>query len=94
MDDEDDKDYRVEEEVQAMEVGLSDRSPRRRSRGGKGARRKKKDTEPEVELEVEDPTVGDIFALEMELNRENKKMMKVRRRRRRRRRNNEVPVSV
>uniref|UniRef100_A0A8P4G048 General transcription factor 3C polypeptide 3 n=1 Tax=Dicentrarchus labrax TaxID=13489 RepID=A0A8P4G048_DICLA len=35
----------------------------------------------EEEEEEEDPTVGDVFALEMELNRENKKMMKERRHR-------------
>ncbi|XP_060922922.1 general transcription factor 3C polypeptide 3 [Limanda limanda] len=81
VDDEDDKDYRVEGKVRAVEAGLSDKSPRRRGKGGKGAKRKKKDTEEEVELEAEDPSVGDIFALEMELNRENKKMMKGRRHR-------------
>uniref|UniRef100_A0A665VIM3 General transcription factor IIIC, polypeptide 3 n=1 Tax=Echeneis naucrates TaxID=173247 RepID=A0A665VIM3_ECHNA len=38
--------------------------------------------EEELGLEVtDDPTVGDVFALEMELNRENKKMMKERRHR-------------
>uniref|UniRef100_A0A8P4GI89 General transcription factor 3C polypeptide 3 n=1 Tax=Dicentrarchus labrax TaxID=13489 RepID=A0A8P4GI89_DICLA len=37
--------------------------------------------EDKEEEEEEDPTVGDVFALEMELNRENKKMMKERRHR-------------
>ncbi|XP_071389265.1 general transcription factor 3C polypeptide 3 [Centroberyx affinis] len=37
--------------------------------------------EEEEQQDAENPTVGDVFALEMELNRENKKMMKERRHR-------------
>uniref|UniRef100_A0A8D0AV15 General transcription factor IIIC, polypeptide 3 n=1 Tax=Sander lucioperca TaxID=283035 RepID=A0A8D0AV15_SANLU len=60
-----------------MEVEKTEKRPRRGGKGGKGRRNKKKS-----ELaEEEDVTVGDVFALEMELNRENKKMMKERRHR-------------
>lgn len=44
-------------------------------------RKDKEDTEDEEEedeAEIDGITAGDVFALEMELNRENKKMMKVR----------------
>ncbi|TDG96344.1 hypothetical protein EPR50_G00239210 [Perca flavescens] len=78
VDDEDDEDYKVEEEEEGkMEVEKTEKRPRRGGKGGKGRRYKKKS-----ELtEEEDVTVGDVFALEMELNRENKKMMKERRHR-------------
>uniref|UniRef100_A0A8D0ATV8 General transcription factor IIIC, polypeptide 3 n=1 Tax=Sander lucioperca TaxID=283035 RepID=A0A8D0ATV8_SANLU len=78
VDDEDDEDYKVEEEEEGkMEVEKTEKRPRRGGKGGKGRRNKKKS-----ELaEEEDVTVGDVFALEMELNRENKKMMKERRHR-------------
>ncbi|KAK2856729.1 hypothetical protein Q5P01_005464 [Channa striata] len=67
VDDEEDEDYKVEgEEVDVPAKG--------QGRGGRGVRcRKKKNEEEEDE---EDVTVGDVFALEMKLNRENKKMMK------------------
>ncbi|XP_039998519.1 general transcription factor 3C polypeptide 3 isoform X2 [Xiphias gladius] len=80
VDDEDDEDYKAEEEEgEKAELGLAEKKQRR---GGSGAgRRKKKEVEVEVEAEAEDLTVGDVFALEMELNRENKKMMKERRHR-------------
>uniref|UniRef100_A0A4W6EVU5 General transcription factor IIIC, polypeptide 3 n=1 Tax=Lates calcarifer TaxID=8187 RepID=A0A4W6EVU5_LATCA len=51
---------------------------RQAGRGGRGAGRRRRRKKEE---EVEDLTVGDVFALEMELNRENKKMMKERRHR-------------
>ncbi|KAF1371901.1 hypothetical protein PFLUV_G00274250 [Perca fluviatilis] len=78
VDDEDDEDYKVEEEEEGkMEVEKTEKRLRRGGKGGKGRRNKKKS-----ELtEEEDVTVGDVFALEMELNRENKKMMKERRHR-------------
>uniref|UniRef100_A0A3Q4AG37 Uncharacterized protein n=1 Tax=Mola mola TaxID=94237 RepID=A0A3Q4AG37_MOLML len=56
-------------------------SEKRRGKKGRRGRRKKKDEEEEEDEDEEDPTVGDVFALEMELNRENKKMMKERRHR-------------
>ncbi|KAM9327635.1 general transcription factor 3C polypeptide 3 isoform 2-T2 [Pholidichthys leucotaenia] len=55
---------------------------KRQKRGGRrGAKRnlKAEKEEREDEGEGEDVSVGDVFALEMELNRENKKMMKGRR---------------
>ncbi|XP_059183997.1 general transcription factor 3C polypeptide 3 [Centropristis striata] len=82
VDDEDDEDYKVEGgedrkvevEVEEEETG---KRQRRRGKGGRGASSRKK-----RELDdKEDVTVGDVFALEMELNRENKKMMKERRNR-------------
>lgn len=70
VDDAHDKDYVAEkEERKANEVARRPRAAWRRQ-----GRKKKKEAEEE-----EDVTVGDVFALEMELNRENKKMMKVRR---------------
>uniref|UniRef100_A0A3B4V436 General transcription factor IIIC, polypeptide 3 n=1 Tax=Seriola dumerili TaxID=41447 RepID=A0A3B4V436_SERDU len=57
-----------------VSLGLTEKRRRRGGRGG--GRRRKKEEEAE-----EDLTVGDVFALEMELNRENKKMMKERRHR-------------
>ncbi|XP_044044317.1 general transcription factor 3C polypeptide 3 [Siniperca chuatsi] len=77
VDDEDDEDYKVEEEERGkVEVEVEETKKRQRQggKGGRGGRRKKKEEE-------EDLTVGDVFALEMELNRENKKMMKERRHR-------------
>ncbi|KAM4602084.1 general transcription factor 3C polypeptide 3 [Polymixia lowei] len=68
VDDEHDMDFKMDKKVEGVE-----RKPRKRGR------RKRK--EVEEELEAENPTVGDVFALEMELNRENKKMMKERRHR-------------
>ncbi|XP_023282845.1 general transcription factor 3C polypeptide 3 [Seriola lalandi dorsalis] len=74
VDDKDDEDYKVEEEGVKEELGLTEKRRRRGGRGG--GRRRKREEEAE-----EDLTVGDVFALEMELNRENKKMMKERRHR-------------
>uniref|UniRef100_A0A4W6ESG6 General transcription factor IIIC, polypeptide 3 n=1 Tax=Lates calcarifer TaxID=8187 RepID=A0A4W6ESG6_LATCA len=80
VDDEDDEDYKVdEEEGEKAEVGLEEKKQQRQAgRGGRGAGRRRRRKKEE---EVEDLTVGDVFALEMELNRENKKMMKERRHR-------------
>lgn len=75
VDDEDDKDY------VAVEVGKAEEMEEKPTRGGRSRGRRKK--QKREEEEAEDVSVGDVFALEMELNRENKKMMKVRRRSRR-----------
>lgn len=70
VDDAHDKDYIAgKEEWQADEMGK-----RPRQVGRQQGKNKSKAKEM-----AEDVTVGDVFALEMELNRENKKMMKVRR---------------
>lgn len=75
VDDEDDKDYSAEED-RGRKTKPEETAKRRGARAGrKGDRRRKK----VMEEEEEDVTVGDVFALEMELNRENKKLMKVRR---------------
>ena len=74
VDDEKDEDY------QEKEVAC-----RAKRQGGRSRMRKKKEESEEEEEEVleqrepgtEKPSVGDVFALEMELNRENRKMMKV-----------------
>ncbi|XP_038572101.1 general transcription factor 3C polypeptide 3 [Micropterus salmoides] len=81
VDDEGDEDYKVEEEERGkVEVEETEKKQKRsRKRGSKRRRKKKK--EEEEEEEEDDLTVGDVFALEMELNRENKKMMKERRHR-------------
>lgn len=69
VDDAHDKDYIADkEELQAEEIGKRPRQV--------GRQQGKKSKAKEM---AEDVTVGDVFALEMELNRENKKMMKVRR---------------
>uniref|UniRef100_A0A8P4K4A2 General transcription factor 3C polypeptide 3 n=1 Tax=Dicentrarchus labrax TaxID=13489 RepID=A0A8P4K4A2_DICLA len=57
------------------------KSQRRGGKGGRGRGKGRRRRRREEEEEEEDPTVGDVFALEMELNRENKKMMKERRHR-------------
>ncbi|XP_033471481.2 general transcription factor 3C polypeptide 3 [Epinephelus lanceolatus] len=87
VDDEDDEDYKVEEEEGPKmemeveeEVEETEKRPKRRGKGGRGRRgRKRRDLDEDGD--EEDVTVGDVFALEMELNRENKKMMKERRHR-------------
>ncbi len=82
VDDEDDKDYMLDEE-ERVELRVEETAKKRTQRGkgrGRGRGRRKKIEEDEDE-DVDDPSVGEVFALEMELNRENKKMMKVRRRR-------------
>nr|XP_020471016.1 general transcription factor 3C polypeptide 3 isoform X2 [Monopterus albus] len=71
VDDEGDEDYKVE-------VGEVEEAEKRKQRGerrmrGVGSMKKKEG--------AEDVTAGDVFALELELNRENKKMMKERRHR-------------
>ncbi|XP_062270424.1 general transcription factor 3C polypeptide 3 [Scomber scombrus] len=75
-DDENDEDYKVEEEEEEEKKKKQQRGKakldlsEKTQKGGEGE-----------EQEAEDMTVGDVFALEMELNRENKKMMKERRNR-------------
>lgn len=73
VDDEDDEDYKVNE---AKEEKLE--LEETKTQGRKGGRRGTKKKEEEDYDEEDDPSVGDVFALEMKLNRENKKMMKVR----------------
>ncbi|TNN46371.1 General transcription factor 3C polypeptide 3 [Liparis tanakae] len=84
VDDEDDNDYRAEEE-EKVRMEMTETKKREKRRGKRRSGRKKRDLELELELEdadaEEDPTVGDVFELEMELNRENKKMMRERRHR-------------
>lgn len=72
VDDEDDEDYKVNEAEEEV---------KKKTRGRKGGRRQRKKKEEEDYDEEDDPSVGDVFALEMKLNRENKKMMKVRKER-------------
>ncbi|XP_041638221.1 general transcription factor 3C polypeptide 3 [Cheilinus undulatus] len=82
VDDENDEDYKVREQegektVVAELEDMAEKKQRQRGKGGRGRRKRKQ----EEEEEDQDVTVGDVFALEMELNRENKKMMKERRHR-------------
>lgn len=80
-DDEDDEDYKVEEEEKAkMEKVLAKKRLKLRGKRRRGQKKKALEEESE-DCAAEDPTVGDVFALEMELSRENDKMMRVRRRR-------------
>ncbi|XP_038132374.1 general transcription factor 3C polypeptide 3 isoform X2 [Cyprinodon tularosa] len=71
VDDEGDQDYRVEEEAAAKETTKGRK--RRPKRGGK------RSLLSSLDEEEEDMTVGDVFKLEQELNRENRKSMKGRR---------------
>lgn len=77
VDDEDDEDYKVNE-VEEEKLEVEEKVKKRK--GGRGRRKKKEEYYDDYD-EEEDPSVGDVFALEMKLNRENKKMMKVRRER-------------
>uniref|UniRef100_A0A1A7X1H4 General transcription factor IIIC, polypeptide 3 n=1 Tax=Iconisemion striatum TaxID=60296 RepID=A0A1A7X1H4_9TELE len=75
VDDEDDKDYEIEKEVKSNPERLPRQGRKRRGKRGLSSKFKA----DEEEEESEDVTVGDVFKLEMELNRENKKLMKARR---------------
>lgn len=77
VDDEDDEDYKVNE-VEEEKLEVEEKVKKRK--GGRGRRKKKEEYYDDYD-EEEDPSVGDVFALEMKLNRENKKMMKVSRKR-------------
>lgn len=83
VDDEDDKDYDVKEEGRVkpektlMRPG---RGERKRGKRGVKSRLGGEEEQDDDEEEDEGMSVGDVFKLEMELNRENKKLMKVRRR--------------
>ncbi|CAG04947.1 unnamed protein product, partial [Tetraodon nigroviridis] len=77
LDDEDDEDYKVNE-VEEKKLEVKEKVKKRK---GERGRRKKKEENYDDYDEEGDPTVGDVFALEMKLNRENKKMMKERRHR-------------
>ncbi|KAM9766534.1 general transcription factor 3C polypeptide 3 isoform 2-T2 [Menidia menidia] len=73
VDDERDKDY-TDEKDEGVKVKAKEKTR------GKGRKREKpKQKMEEMEEADGDVTVGDVFALEMELNRENKKLMKGRR---------------
>ncbi|KAM6893514.1 general transcription factor 3C polypeptide 3 [Xenentodon cancila] len=79
VDDENDEDY-VAEDDKGRKAKTEEKEKSQLVRGGRrGARRKKQLDGAEDAEDVEDLTVGDVFALEMELNRENKKFMKGRR---------------
>ncbi|XP_061760706.1 general transcription factor 3C polypeptide 3 isoform X2 [Nerophis ophidion] len=69
IDDKDDEDFTVDEEEEKSEVNVKGKKARKKSR-----------LESKYE-ENENMSVGDVLALEIELNRENKKMMKERRKR-------------
>ncbi|XP_057686682.1 general transcription factor 3C polypeptide 3 isoform X2 [Corythoichthys intestinalis] len=71
VDDKNDEDYTLEEEEEEEKLKLKVKGKKPRKRGR--AKNEEKGNE--------DLTVGDVLALEMELNRENKKMLKERRNR-------------
>lgn len=82
VDDEDDEDYKVNEvEEEKIEIEEKVIKKTRARKGGRRRRKKKEEEDYDDYNEEEDPSVGDVFALEMKLNRENKKMMKVRKER-------------
>uniref|UniRef100_A0A3P9PZD5 General transcription factor IIIC, polypeptide 3 n=1 Tax=Poecilia reticulata TaxID=8081 RepID=A0A3P9PZD5_POERE len=78
VDDKDDRDFNVEEEEEAKGV-TKERKRRLRQGGKRGLKSKLEEEKEEEEEEEEDMTVGDVFKLEMELNRENRRLMKGRR---------------
>lgn len=75
VDDEDDEDYKVVGEKADMKM----ESEKKQRRGRRRGCRKQKKKQKEEDDDGENLTAGDVFALEIELDRENKKMMKVRR---------------
>ncbi|KAM4710601.1 LOW QUALITY PROTEIN: general transcription factor 3C polypeptide 3 [Anableps anableps] len=79
IDDEDDRDYNVEKEEAVK--GMTKKRKKRLRQGGKRGLKSKLKGEEEEEEDDDDNnmTVGDVFKLEMELNRENRKLMKGRR---------------
>ncbi|XP_055022123.1 general transcription factor 3C polypeptide 3 isoform X2 [Boleophthalmus pectinirostris] len=79
VDDVNDEDYKMEaEETQEKEQGVIEGEGKKKARsGGRKKDRRKRITEEDGE----NPTAGDVFALEMELNRESKKLMRERRNR-------------
>lgn len=78
VDDVNDKDFRVEQGGEMPEPEETVKERKVEKKGTRKRDRRKKVTEDDDD---ENPTAGDVFALEMELNRENKKMMKERRNR-------------
>ncbi|KAK7893277.1 hypothetical protein WMY93_022429 [Mugilogobius chulae] len=79
VDDVDDEDYQIEEdeEVQGQKGRTEEGAGQKKASGGRKRDRRNKMTEEDDE----NPTAGDVFALEMELNRESKKLMRERRHR-------------
>lgn len=75
VDDVDDEDYQMEgeEEIQGQKGRAEEGTDQRKASGGRKRDRRNKMTEEDEE----NPTAGDVFALEMELNRESKKLMRV-----------------
>ena len=71
----DDEDYEVGEDED--EEGGDDEGKRKEESSRRRKERRTKDKDQDDEEGGEGPSAGDVFALEMELNRENKKMMKV-----------------
>lgn len=80
VDDTKDEDYKVEQEVKEVNVDIAEevKLKKKGTRGRRRNRRKRMMEEEDDDDDEDNPTAGDVFALEMELNRENKKMMKVR----------------
>lgn len=83
VDDTKDEDYKVEQEVKEVNVDIAEevKLKKKGTRGRRRNRRKRMMEEEDDDDDEDNPTAGDVFALEMELNRENKKMMKERRNR-------------
>ncbi|XP_061641581.1 general transcription factor 3C polypeptide 3 isoform X2 [Phyllopteryx taeniolatus] len=82
VDDKNDEDFAVEEDVEEEEEDEDDEKEEELKLEVKDKKPKKRRRRYDSEdKETEDMTVGDVLALEMELNRENKKMMKERRNR-------------
>ncbi|XP_029696646.1 general transcription factor 3C polypeptide 3 [Takifugu rubripes] len=82
VDDEDDEDYKVNvAEEKKLELEEEVKKKTRGRKGGRRRRKKKEEEDYDDYDEEDDPSAGDVFALEMKLNRENKKMMKERRHR-------------
>ncbi|XP_046887097.1 general transcription factor 3C polypeptide 3 isoform X2 [Hypomesus transpacificus] len=77
----DDEDYEVGEDEDEDEEGGDDEGKRKEESSRRRKERRTKDKDRDDEEGGEGPSAGDVFALEMELNRENKKMMKERRHR-------------
>lgn len=83
VDDAKDKDYKMDAEKDSFEqeASVTEDKALKKGAGTKKRDRKKVTTATSADDEEDNPTAGDVFALEMELNRESKKLMKERRNR-------------
>uniref|UniRef100_A0AAV2LDA0 General transcription factor 3C polypeptide 3 n=1 Tax=Knipowitschia caucasica TaxID=637954 RepID=A0AAV2LDA0_KNICA len=81
VDDEKDEDYSAEAEGQEDGAGTNPEASEGRKKARAQGKKHRRKRPGEEEDDEDNPTAGDVFALEMELNRKSKKMMRERRNR-------------